>query len=62
MTPMRARLAEIRERMDRERGRPLTAAEQIANLARAMKRICPGCGYECEPGARCQCGTINRET
>lgn len=55
----REKLAALREKNDRTRGRPLTASEQIANLVHAVARICPACGGECEPKATCQCGTVN---
>jgi len=54
-----ARLEQMRARDDKERGRRLTDQERLENLRRAIVRICVDCGAEVEPGARCQCGTMN---
>ena len=55
----RERLLAMRREADRQRGRPLTDAEKLANLRHAIDRVCWECGAEVEPKARCECGTVN---
>ena len=55
----RQRLREIVAEQDAARGRPLTDAEKLANLSRAIARICVACGGEVEPNALCKCGRWN---
>lgn len=47
---------------ERERDRAASVAEQLANLAAAVERICIECGSYVEPDCRCiDCGTMNHD-
>lgn len=57
---MREKLAAMRAHNDAQRGRPLTPAEQLANLEHELERICVCCGSHVEPACDCiDCGQYN---
>ncbi len=53
-------LREMREKLAKMRAKPITEAEQLANLKHETERICVGCGGHVEPECDCiDCGTYN---
>ena len=57
---MRAKLHEWRRDADAKRALPLTDAEKLANLERALACICVNCGSHVEPECDCiDCGQYN---